>query len=535
MHSTARSPGITLAALRRLLLVGGLLGAVVVLVAGLVISYRQSESDCFQELTAEVHLWADGSRYVFDVAQSTLTRLAQTLPGKSPEEIRESLRQAVFDRPIFREAGWIVDGQLVVANYGVVNPPKPIAVADLKTAGNNDGLYFIPPTKTYLGGPSLIINKRVDDHTIVDVLISPNSLLVPLSRATKSTTTAVYLMRDDGVILLASQGADRMRPPPERIPAEGRTRRVNGLTLCQRVGDTRVYALAFMPREAVMDHWKKRVPSYGFLAVLAAGLFLTGAWQMRRRVFGLKAEIREAAALQQLQPFFQPVINVETGVCEGAEILMRWIHPRRGMILPALFIPEAEASGLIGELTLSMLRREAAGIRSLLQRYPTLHLKLNLSTCMLGDADFVKHLGEALGDESLPLRFHFELTESVSADDAARRRLLEFKALGISLAVDDFGTGYSNLRYLKDLPIDYLKIDKAFVDGISSATESSGLIDSIVGIGKNCGLLLIAEGVERKEQLLYLRRCGVHSAQGFYISRPIPLEDFEIWLEKRAV
>jgi EAL domain-containing protein (putative c-di-GMP-specific phosphodiesterase class I) len=215
---------------------------------------------------------------------------------------------------------------------------------------------------------------------------------------------------------------------------------------------------------------------------------------------------------------------------------MRWNHPRRGVILPALFIPEAEASGLIGLLTLSMLRREAAGIKAFLQRHPHLHLKLNLSTCMLDDADFVKHLAEALGgDENLPLRFHFELTESVSADDVARRRLQEFKALGISLAVDDFGTGYSNLRYLKDLPFDYLKIDKAFVDGISSATESSGLIDSIVAIGKNCGLLLIAEGVEHEEQLQYLRRCGVQSAQGFYISRPISLEDFEQWLKERNV
>lgn len=533
MHHPAHPPAITLVTLRRLLVIGGLLGAVAAVAAGLVISYRQSENDCFQELSAEVHLWADGTRYVFDVAQGTLTHLAQTLPGKTPEEIRDSLRQAVFDRPIFREAGWIVDGQLVIASYGMVKPPRQIAPDDLKTAPDNDGLYFIPPTKTYLGGTSLIINKRVDEHTIVDVLISPNSLLVPLSRATKSATTAVFLMRADGLVLLSSEGADNVGFPPSRIPAEGRSRHLPGLILCQRVGDTPVYAVAFMPRRVLLAHWKKRVPTYGLLAVLAAGLFLAGTWQMRRKVFGLKAEIREAAVLQQFQPLFQPVINVETGACEGAEILMRWVHPRLGVILPALFIPEAEASGLIGLLTLSMLRREAAGLRAFLHRYPQLHLKLNLSTCMLDDADFVKHLIEALGDESLLLRFHFELTESVSADDVARQRLQEFKALGISLAVDDFGTGYSNLRYLKDLPFDYLKIDKAFVDGISSATESSGLIDSIIGIGKNCGLLLIAEGVEHEEQLQYLRRCGVQSAQGYYISRPISLEDFEQWLKQR--
>ena len=345
MQPTARPPGITLATLRRLLLIGGLLGAVGAVVAGLVISYQQSENDCFQELSTEAHLWADGIRYVFDAAQGTLTRLAQTLPGKTPEEIRDSLRQATFDRPIFREAGWIVDGQLIIASYGMVKPPKQIAPDHLKTPPDPCGLYFIPPTKTYLGGPSLIINKRVDEHTIVDVLISPNSLLVPLSRATKSANAAVFLIREDGTVLLSSEGADRMGFPPNRIPVEGKSRQVKGLTLCLRVGDTPVYALAFMPREVVLNHWKKRIPTYGFLSVLAAGLFLAGAWQMRRKVFGLKAELREAAVLRQFQPLFQPVINVETGACEGAEILMRWNHPRRGVILPALFIPEAEASG----------------------------------------------------------------------------------------------------------------------------------------------------------------------------------------------
>jgi sensor c-di-GMP phosphodiesterase-like protein len=288
-----------------------------------------------------------------------------------------------------------------------------------------------------------------------------------------------------------------------------------------------------MPSSELLDNWKRRLPVTGMLSVIAALLFLFGTWQLRERFFGLRAEIRQAAALLQFQPYFQPVINVRTGACEGAELLVRWIHPKRGVVPPGLFIPEAEASGLIEDLTLSMLRREAVAIRDLLRKYDELHLNLNLSATMLDDARFITRIAEALGDLNIVRRFHFELTESVSADENARRRLIEYKEFGIRLAVDDFGTGYSNLRYLKDFPFDYLKIDKAFVDGISSASESSGLIDSIIVIGKNCGMHLIAEGVERAEQLEYLRTHDVQSAQGYLISRPVPIEDFAKWLEAR--
>lgn len=507
----------------------GVLAAVGAIVAGLLISYRQGEGDCYQELMRGTDLWGAGCGFVFDTADTKLSTLAKDLPGKPLPEIQAALRQTIFDRPIFREAGWIVDGMLVCTSFAVQEPPIAVKPQDLAT--NGDRLCFIPPTDTTMGGKSMIINKRVDDHTIVNVLIAPDSLVLPLRQAMGHSRAELFLVREDGSVVLSSDEKDHAKKIA--IPPFGRSHGAMGLAYCEHVGNSGLLVVATMPSSEVLENWKRRLPVTGILSLVAAVLFLAGTWQLRQRFFGLRAEIRQASVLMQFQPYFQPVINVRTGACEGAELLVRWIHPKRGVVPPGLFIPEAEASGLIEDLTLSMLRREAPAIRDLLRRYDDLHLNLNLSATMLDDERFIARLAEALGDLNIVRRFHFELTESVSADESARRRLAEYKDFGIRLAVDDFGTGYSNLRYLKDFPFDYLKIDKAFVDGISSASESSGLIDSIIVIGKNCGMHLIAEGVERAEQLEYLRAHDVQSAQGYFISRPVPIEDFAKWLEER--
>jgi sensor c-di-GMP phosphodiesterase-like protein len=529
MQKETSSHTVPLESVRQLVMIVGVLAAVGAIVAGVLISYRQGEGDCYQELMRGTNLWGGGCSFVFDAAEAKLSTLAKELPGKPLPEIQAALRQMIFDRPIFREAGWIVDGMLVCTSFAVQNPPIAVRPQDLVT--NGDRLCFLPPTDTTMGGRSMIVNRRVDDHTIVNVLIAPDSLVLPLKQAMGNSPSELSLVREDGSVVLSSNTTDHAKKVA--VPPLGASHGPMGLTFCEHVGNSGLLVVATMPSSQLLENWKRRLPVTGMLSVIAALLFLFGTWQLRERFFGLRAEIRQAAALLQFQPYFQPVINVRTGACEGAELLVRWIHPKRGVVAPGLFIPEAEASGLIEDLTLSMLRRESVAIRDLLRKYDELHLNLNLSATMLDDERFITRLAEALGDLNIVRRFHFELTESVSADESARRRLMEYKEFGVRLAVDDFGTGYSNLRYLKDFPFDYLKIDKAFVDGISSASESSGLIDSIIVIGKSCGMHLIAEGVERKEQLDYLRTHDVQSAQGYYISRPVPIEDFAKWLEVR--
>jgi len=497
-------------------------------------SYQTVEKSCQAAVESAVTTWSRAVKFLLQRADESLDEVATKGRDKPLPEVQSLLKQLVFDRPMFREAGWIVDGHLVSTSFSIVNPPKKIEDAEaLQVPPDSEGIWFTPPLMTFLGGPSIIINKKVDDRTIVDVLIAPSSLLSPLRQATIEDDIAVFLVRNDGVIILKSESSEDM-DVPAKLPTSAYFDHYGDMAVTQPVGDFDAYVVGMLPKPVFFSRWIMQLPVYGLLGVVSACLFLLGTWQLREKVFGLRAEIREAIKLRQFEPYFQPVISLVTGACEGAEILVRWQHPMRGTVPPNLFIPEAEAGGLLGDLTLAMLARDVGGVKELLRRYPQLHLNLNLSASMLLDDKFLARMHTLLEEREQVKRFHFEITESVSAGSEVRKRLQEFKDRGIKLAVDDFGTGYSNLRYLKDYPFDYLKIDKAFVDGISSATESSGLIDSIVGIGQNCGLHLVAEGVERIEQMQYLKKAGVQSGQGYFFARPMPLSKFMEWMDEEG-
>jgi len=217
---------------------------------------------------------------------------------------------------------------------------------------------------------------------------------------------------------------------------------------------------------------------------------------------------------------YQPILNLQTGHCVGMEVLMRWKHPVRGLIPPLAFIPEAERTGLITQLTECMMVRAleelALGFCGISppacgNQYPRSdpHQPILPSPC--GPTDQRKFSYKNIS---------FELTESTSLTDAALVQLRVMKDLGIRLAVDDFGTGYFNLRYLSLFPFDFLKVDKAFVDGITTEGKSSGLVDQIVSIGRTCRMEMIAEGIEKTNQAEYLKSIGVGIRSGISLRRP---------------
>ena len=333
--------------------------------------------------------------------------------------------------------------------------------------------------------------------------------------------------------LITSEGAERFAAPPRGAPDSGVTRENFTLTVTKKVPDFNVYVTAVMPAHVVWRRWLDGLPLFGIFALIAAGLFFAAAWKISRRYLSFEAEMREAIRKRRIEPFFQPVIDSATGRCSSAEVLMRWKDPHRGMIPPASFVPEAERSELITDLTLSMVERIAEYLPTFLAQNPDFHVNINLCAQTLNEPDFFSRFRKVMG-RAIPLRqIHFEVTESASMSVDVTERLAEFKRHGIKLAVDDFGTGYSNLRYLRDFPFDSLKIDKVFVGGITSATESSGLVDHVIAIGKSCNLCLVAEGVETAGQAEYLKRAGVPLLQGFHYAPPLPAQDFFAWVEAR--
>jgi len=247
--------------------------------------------------------------------------------------------------------------------------------------------------------------------------------------------------------------------------------------------------------------------------------------------FALENDLRKAIEQDQLELYFQPKINPISGEIVGAEVLLRWKHPIRGMVSPMVFIPIAEESGFIVELGTWVLQ-QACQINHdwQVKGMPIVPLAINLSAANFNDPNLLPDIRRTL--DKLALNPHFlviELTEGILMTDVKEtvETLKALKAMGIYLSVDDFGTGYSSLSYLKRFPLDELKIDKGFVQDIINDPNDAAITAAIIGLAQNLKLNVVAEGVETTEQADFLLRRGCNTMQGYLFAKPMPQRDFE--------
>ncbi len=244
----------------------------------------------------------------------------------------------------------------------------------------------------------------------------------------------------------------------------------------------------------------------------------------------LESDLRRAIDSGELQVHYQAKVDARTSRVLGAEALVRWQHPQRGMVGPAQFIPCAEESGLIVPLTDVVVRlvcEQLARWRD--AGLPTVPISVNLDGRSLQSAGLVERVRNRIAQTGIETSWlEFEVTESGLMTDleGSVRVLRELKNLGVRIAIDDFGTGYSSLTYLKRFPLDILKIDRSFIKDLPHDANDAALTSAIVAMGKSLNLELIAEGVETWEQAHFLTTLGCHMVQGFLFSKPVPAQDF---------
>ncbi len=249
--------------------------------------------------------------------------------------------------------------------------------------------------------------------------------------------------------------------------------------------------------------------------------------------------LRLAISNRDLVAHYQPIVDLADGRPLGVEALARWQHPTGTMIPPAQFIPLAESSGLIlrlGELMLFESTAAIAAWNSLSPREEELWVSVNLSAHQLSEPHLTATVQRALEASELPAdRLHLEVTETVLMDDVggAIRRLNEIHDLGVHVVIDDFGTGYSSLAYLKQFPVDTLKIDRSFVDRVDSDADDRSIVEAVVGLSRAMGLTCLAEGVETQEQLDVLLEVGCQLGQGYLWSPALPASDARQWMAGR--
>jgi EAL domain-containing protein (putative c-di-GMP-specific phosphodiesterase class I) len=245
---------------------------------------------------------------------------------------------------------------------------------------------------------------------------------------------------------------------------------------------------------------------------------------------GLERDLVQALAREQLSVHYQAKVDLSSRKIVGAEALLRWKHPQRGMVSPMEFIPLAEENGVIvpiGEWVLKTVSSQLVQWQS--ENIPTIPIAVNVSAKQFTSGDLVSVVKNCIGTENIGAgSIELELTESILMNDTKRAVdiLGALRKIGVNVSLDDFGTGYSSLSYLKRFPLHTLKIDRSFVRDIESDADDASIVTAIIALSKSLGIKVIAEGVENERQARFLSQHGCHEAQGFLFSKPIPAQEF---------
>ncbi|MNC04704.1 putative membrane protein YjcC [compost metagenome] len=446
---------------------------------------------------------------------------ATVLPPCGAEHILR-MQTLVMTTPSSDQMGYFEGGKLRCTSWGPflrdVDQPTPDHVT-------SDGVGITVDVRPEAAGrrPMLSImygpyDVLVDPRRFVDVIVDPDVRLA--------------LASPDGRLLTQQDGMDpTLLQQLLREPGEGLDR--NTLYASARSGEW--LAITTAPRTALAATFRQQawlfVPLGLLMAAAGAGLVI---WLSRRRL-SMRGELGIAIRRRELYLHYQPIIELDTGICVGAEALVRWQRPDGTQVRPDLFIPLAEEAGMIAAITDLVIENVVADMRELLAEDRSAHIAINLAAEDISSGRALKVISQRMaGSGILPQQIWLEATEHGFLDiDRARTMLAAARRAGHSVAIDDFGVGYSSLQYLQQLPLDALKIDKSFIDAIGTESATSPVTPHIIGMARELGLWLVAEGVETEAQLAYLHSQHVQFGQGWLFSRPLPRDEFIAFHRKR--
>lgn len=294
------------------------------------------------------------------------------------------------------------------------------------------------------------------------------------------------------------------------------------------------FAYAALPAHRLRAAWRNQAMFMVPLG-LAAGLVLAlSVYLITRQQTSLRAQLRSALRRDgELYLVYQPVVDLATGRWVGAEALLRWQRPHHEPVSPDIFVPLAEHTHLISELTRKVISMAVRDVHHLINRNPGFSVSINFAASNLHDVGLTEHLQSTIRAYGLsPQSLVIEATERTFIDvEQSQTAIQRLRQMGHRIAIDDFGTGYSSLSYLTKLEIDTIKIDRSFVETIGTGAVTSQVVSHIIEMGKSLNLLMVAEGVETEAQAAYLREHGVQQAQGWLYAKPMPINELKNQIE----
>ena len=385
-----------------------------------------------------------------------------------------------------------------------------------------------PGPQTEIGGVELFL-MRYGKH---DIAIDPRMLLEP--DTVQQWQAGLWVEN----LPMASTPRNANLPAPDTIPI-GLTLDYENDRVISRFSIGTIFPIDIVAIEPISLFWERYAPLLAIAAVFGLSIFVLWAYfvlRYSRHRLSLSTELKEALDNDQVQVYYQPIVNLSTGRCVGAEALARWITNDGKFISPDVFIPVAEEAGLVPLITQVVLKAVVKDLGDLLRKNSDIYINLNLAPEDLTSLNFGQELAERSRIANIaPGQINLEITERAIVDsDSSRKIISDFRKQGHQVAIDDFGTGYSSLSYLEKFEIDTLKIDKSFVDAIEKNAVTSSVINHVIELSKSLDLATVAEGIETPQQANWLREQGVKLGQGFLFSRPLPADEFQQYFEAQT-
>ena len=456
------------------------------------------------------------AKLAFAGATDALHRMARTqLSPCSPDHI-DLMRDIVANNRFIGEAGYFDDdGVLKCTSWGPTNVKIARMPPDFETDDGIDVVVSLTPSVVrtpprmalFLGN----YNVLVDPKELADVVVTPGIQLAIAS----SLAGLLATLNDPDPELVASLLADPRKGSNEAyLFAAGREGNLIGIAIQSRANTLSAVERArslLLPVATLVS------------AALAAAAF----WAMRKKT-SPRNVVAAAIRRRAFTVHYQPVIELATNACVGAEALVRWQRRDGSFVSPDWFIPIAEEAGLVCDITDQVIDRVVADLGEAMCGNRRLHVGINVSAADITSGRVLAKIQPALAGTGISNdQIWLELTERGFVDiERARATIVEAHRRGHRVAIDDFGTGYSSLQYLQSLPLDALKIDKSFIDSIGRITATSSVTAHIIDMARTLGLTCVAEGVETQQQLDYLKKQGVPYGQGWLFSKALPPDEF---------
>ncbi|MDN4629382.1 EAL domain-containing protein [Erwinia sp. DT-104] len=460
-----------------------------------------------------------------DRAWDTLDEL-QAFPKRPCEEINDELRKYAALSPYFRSIGVMREGRITCSSAfgGIHNDIATVIQRQPPTDRKAKWMLSLSQTWAVRDRPAVIFMHDTPAHSGAFVIVDGQYLLDVMSAVGKSQHNSIRLQFGGGFALRS--GANGNQPSGLLQP----------VTLSERSSRYPIGVEVTSPASDIAFTWRQGLFTFVPMALILSLLLMTVTNNWLKRKLSPRDQLRKAILHREFSVNYQPVYHMVTGKASGAEVLMRWQRPDGHWVRPDMFITAAEAEEMIIPLTrhLMELVLEDAKQWSL---PPDFRLALNVAAAHVQHDDFVEDIryfarGMAIHRPDITL----ELTERslLSDGEDVVQKLQLLRNEGIHIAIDDFGTGHCSLSYLQTFPLDYLKIDRGFVNAIESTTGEAPVLDAIITLSHKLGLKIVAEGVENATQLHYLQARGVVFIQGYYYARPMDNRLFMSWMQQEG-